>query len=258
MGNLVADALLDRTKGQGVTAVITNGGGLRASINAGPVSMGEVITVLPFQNTVSTFGLKGSDIVAALENGLSEIEDGAGRFPQVAGMKFTFDTSKPAGHRVVAVQMQEGNTFVPLDSAKVYTLASNNYMRAGGDGYEIFAKAAVNPYDFGPTLDEVLADYLAAHRPYKPYTDGRIAAVAAPATAPAAPDTATAPTTATPAAAPAPSTASRHVIVRGDTLWDLAEDAYGDGFQWRKISEANGNPEPRALAIGSELEVPAQ
>ncbi len=260
MGNLVADALLDRTKGQGVTAAITNGGGLRASIDAGPVSMGEIITVLPFQNTVSTFGLKGSDIVAALENGLSEIEDGAGRFPQVAGMKFTFDTSKPAGSRVVSVQMREGDAFVPLDPAKVYTLASNNYMRAGGDGYKIFATAATNAYDFGPTLDEVLADYLAAHRPYKPYTDGRIATVSAAtaAAAPAAPGTSTEPAAAAPAS-PAPATGpAKHVVVRGDTLWDLAEEAYGDGFQWRKISEANGNPEPRALAIGSELEVPAK
>ncbi len=260
MGNLVADALLDRTKGQGVTAAITNGGGLRASIDAGPVSMGEIITVLPFQNTVSTFGLKGSDIVAALENGLSEIEDGAGRFPQVAGMKFTFDTSKPAGSRVVSVQMREGDAFVPLDPAKVYTLASNNYMRAGGDGYKIFATAATNAYDFGPTLDEVLADYLAAHRPYKPYTDGRIATASAAtaAAAPAAPGTSTEPAAAAPAS-PAPATGpARHVVVRGDTLWDLAEEAYGDGFQWRKISEANGNPEPRALAIGSELEVPAK
>lgn len=260
MGNLVADALLDRTKGQGVTAAITNGGGLRASIDAGPVSMGEIITVLPFQNTVSTFGLKGSDIVAALENGLSEIEDGAGRFPQVAGMKFTFDTSKPAGSRVVSVQMREGDAFVPLDPAKVYTLASNNYMRAGGDGYKIFATAATNAYDFGPTLDEVLADYLAAHRPYKPYTDGRIATASAAtaAAAPAAPGTSTEPAAAAPAS-PAPATGpAKHVVVRGDTLWDLAEEAYGDGFQWRKISEANGNPEPRALAIGSELEVPAK
>ncbi len=260
MGNLVADALLDRTKGQGVTAAITNGGGLRASIDAGPVSMGEIITVLPFQNTVSTFGLKGSDIVAALENGLSEIEDGAGRFPQVAGMKFTFDTSKPAGSRVVSVQMREGEAFVPLDPAKVYTLASNNYMRAGGDGYKIFATAATNAYDFGPTLDEVLADYLAAHRPYKPYTDGRIATASAAtaAAAPAAPGTSTEPAAAAPAS-PAPATGpAKHVVVRGDTLWDLAEEAYGDGFQWRKISEANGNPEPRALAIGSELEVPAK
>jgi 5'-nucleotidase / UDP-sugar diphosphatase len=55
MGNLVADAMLDRVKDQGVTIAIQNGGGLRASIDAGEVTMGEVLTVLPFQNTLATF-----------------------------------------------------------------------------------------------------------------------------------------------------------------------------------------------------------
>ncbi|MCF3638462.1 5'-nucleotidase C-terminal domain-containing protein [Rhizobium sp. TRM95111] len=272
MGNLVTDAMLDRTRSQGVTIAITNGGGLRASIDAGPVSMGEVLTVLPFQNTVATFQLKGSDLLAALENGLSQIEEGAGRFPQVAGMKFSFDKSKPPGSRVVSVDVKEGDGFVKLDAAKTYTIVSNNYMRAGGDGYKIFASAGMNAYDFGPGLEQVVADYLAANRPYKPFTEGRIADVAAamPATdmtadagaanteaMPAETATTTAGETA-PAAETATSMASKHVIVRGDTLWDLAETAYGDGHMWRKISEANGNPRPRALAIGSELEIPAQ
>lgn len=259
MGNLVADALVDRTRGQGVTAAITNGGGLRASIDGGPVSMGEVVTVLPFQNTVSTFQIKGADIVAALENGLSQIEEGAGRFPQVSGMKFSFDKAKPAGSRVVAVEMKEGAAFVPLDPAKVYTLASNNYMRAGGDGYKIFATAATNAYDYGPTLDQVVADYLSANRPYNPYTDGRITAAAG--TASTSTETgggATGVGTASAGTSEATSGPAKHVIVRGDTLWGIAKSAYGEGHMWKKISEANGNPKPRALAIGSELDVPAK
>jgi 5'-nucleotidase/UDP-sugar diphosphatase len=99
MGNLVADAMLDRVKDQGIQIAIQNGGGLRASIDAGEVTMGEVLTVLPFQNTLATFQLKGSDVVAALENGVSQIEDGAGRFPQVAGLKYTFDVSRPSRAR---------------------------------------------------------------------------------------------------------------------------------------------------------------
>src|SRR5690606_8675642 len=134
----------------------------------------------------------------------------------------TFDTSKPAGHRVVSVEMQEGDAFVPLDPGKVYTLASNNYMRADGDGYDIFATAATNAYDYGPTLDEVLADYLAAHQPYKPYLDGRIATATGTTAAPSATPAPSGTATAAPAAPPAPSTAaSKHVVVRGDTLWEL-------------------------------------
>lgn len=293
MGNLVADAILDRTKNQGMTVAITNGGGLRSSIDAGPVSMGEVLSVLPFQNTVATFQLKGSDLVAALENGLSQIEEGAGRFPQVSGLKYAFDKSKPAGSRVVSVEVKEGDAFAPLDPDKTYGVASNNYLRAGGDGYAIFAKAAVNPYDFGPNLELVVADYLSAHRPYKPYTDGRITEAAATGMAEGATGTETKPATAGEAATPADSgttategaattgntgsgtattgseaaattaegsvaAGGRHVIARGDTLWDLAKAAYGDGTLWRRIAEANGNPRPRALHIGRELSIPAK
>jgi 5'-nucleotidase/UDP-sugar diphosphatase len=296
MGNLVTDAILDRTKDQGMTIAITNGGGLRSSIDGGPVSMGEVLSVLPFQNTVATFQLKGSDLVAALENGLSQIEEGAGRFPQVSGMKYSFDRSKPAGSRVFSVEVKEGDAFVPLDPAKTYGVVSNNYMRSGGDGYSVFAKSGLNAYDFGPNLELVVADYLAAHRPYKPYTDGRITEVATgvvletqtttdtekaddakPATGEASTDTAAKSTegTATTGDAAATSTATeaeaatsasgtaataggKHVIARGDTLWDLAKAAYGDGALWRKIAEANGNPRPRALHVGTELSIPAK
>ena len=86
MGNLVTDAALARVADQGISIAIMNSGGLRASIDAGEVTMGEVLTVLPFQNTLATFQLKGSDVIAALENGVSQVEDVKGRFPQVAGI----------------------------------------------------------------------------------------------------------------------------------------------------------------------------
>ncbi|EJC81257.1 5'-nucleotidase/2',3'-cyclic phosphodiesterase-like hydrolase [Rhizobium leguminosarum bv. trifolii WSM2297] len=283
MGNLVADAMLDRTKNQGVTIAVQNGGGLRASIDGGEVTQGEVITVLPFQNTLATFEATGADVIKALENGVSQIDQGAGRFPQVAGLKFSFDQSKPVGSRVSDVQVKEGDNFAPIDQAKTYKVATNNFMRSGGDGYVIF-KDGKNAYDFGPDLADVTAEYLAAHSPYKPYTDGRVtemgATVAeAPAAEPAAPAPATraptsevapapapaaepapaAPAPATPAApAPAATAPSTHVIAAGDTFWDLAVTFYGDGTLWRKLSEANGSPNPRHLTVGKEIEVPAK
>ncbi|WP_321344487.1 bifunctional metallophosphatase/5'-nucleotidase [Breoghania sp.] len=177
MGVLVADALLDRVRAQGIDVAIQNGGGVRASIDAGDVTMGEVLTVLPFQNTLATFRLKGSDLITALENGFSQVEDGAGRFPQVAGMKVIWDPAKPAGSRVVSVKIAKGGDFVPLDPDTLYGVASNNYMRSGGDGYAIFAKAAVDVYDYGPNLEDVVARYIADAQGYKPYTDGRISAL---------------------------------------------------------------------------------
>ncbi|AHK03570.1 MULTISPECIES: 5'-nucleotidase C-terminal domain-containing protein [Rhizobium/Agrobacterium group] len=284
MGNLVADATLARVKDQGVTIAFANSGGLRSSIDSGDVSMGEVLTVLPFQNTVATFQLKGEDIRAALENGVSQIDDGAGRFMQVSGMKYSFDRSKPAGSRVTAVEVKEGDAFVPLDPAKTYTVAANNYVRTGGDGFKVFATKAINAYDFGPNLEEAVAAYITANSPYKPFTDGRITEVtpagyvapakpaasapaatapaatatapaATPAPAPAAP-AATAPATTTPAAAAA--AASKYVVAKGDSLWKIAAEKYGDGALWTRIAKANTLKRPNHIEIGEELEVPAQ
>jgi 5'-nucleotidase / UDP-sugar diphosphatase len=178
MGNLVADAMLDRVSDQGVTIAIQNGGGLRASIDSGELTMGEVLTVLPFQNTLATFDLKGSDVVAALENGVSQIEEGAGRFAQVAGLRYTFDKTAEPGSRIVSVEVKKGDGFEPIDPEAVYSVATNNYMRGGGDGYAVFKSAGMNAYDFGPGLEQVVADYLSKNNPYTPYTDGRVMAAA--------------------------------------------------------------------------------
>ncbi|MBS0124553.1 5'-nucleotidase C-terminal domain-containing protein [Aestuariicoccus sp. KMU-90] len=169
MGNLVADAMLARVKDQGIEIAIANGGGLRASIDAGPVTMGEVLTVLPFQNTLSTFQVTGATIVEALENGVSQIADGGGRFPQVAGISFTVSAGAEPGSRISDVMVRDA----PIDPAKVYGVVSNNFVRNGGDGYKMFVDA-MNAYDFGPDLADVTAEFLAANAPYTPYTDGRI------------------------------------------------------------------------------------
>jgi len=175
MGNLVADAMLDRVADQGVSIAIANSGGLRASIDAGPVTMGEVLTVLPFQNTLSTFEISGQGVIDALENGVSQVEEVKGRFPQVAGLKFTWDPAvAPNEGRIQSVMVAEGDGFVAIDPGKTYLVVTNNYVRNGGDGYKMFSGEDKNAYDFGPDLADVTAEYLAAKGPYTAYTDGRI------------------------------------------------------------------------------------
>jgi 5'-nucleotidase len=154
MGNLVTDAMLVAAPNADIA--ITNGGGLRASIDTGEITMGEVFTVLPFQNTLATFDAKGADIIAALENGVSQVEDGGGRFPQVAGMSFTWDPKAEPGSRVVEVMVGDA----PIDPDATYHVVTNNFVRTGGDGYASFAEKGMNAYDGGTNLEVVVADYI--------------------------------------------------------------------------------------------------
>ena len=131
MGNLIADAMKAAT---GADIVITNGGGIRGdrTYDAGAkLSRRDILTELPFGNVTVLTEIPGSQVLLALENGVSQVENGAGRFPQVAGISFSFDASAPAGSRVSEVMVGDA----PLDLDKVYKVATNDYMLAGGDGY---------------------------------------------------------------------------------------------------------------------------
>ena len=179
MGNLISDAILWATAGEGTQIVFQNGGGIRASIAAGEVSLGDVIEVLPFGNTIATFDLKGEHVWAALENGVSRAEnpenEGTGRFAQVGGLRYTWNPELPAGSRIVSAEVKNADgSYSPLDLNATYKVATNNYERNGGDDYSMFSEYAVNPYDFGPSLDEALADYIAENSPVAPAVEGRI------------------------------------------------------------------------------------
>ena len=251
LGNLVADAMLDRVKGQGVTIAVQNGGGLRASIDGGQITMGEVLEVLPFQNALSTFELKGSDVVSALESGVSQVEEIKGRFPQVAGLRFAWDeTVEPLKGRIKQVQVMKDGEWADIDPEATYKLVSNDFMRGGGDGYAVFKDNGMNAYDYGPGLEQVVADYIAANSPYKPYTDGRILKGGMFEMAKAETMATTEP------AMQKESMAGDYVIKPGDSLWTIAREKYGDALEWKRIEEANSVTNVRRLQIGDTLVIP--
>jgi 2',3'-cyclic-nucleotide 2'-phosphodiesterase (5'-nucleotidase family) len=171
---------------------ITNSGGLRADLtcpttdNANdfcppytpppyPITRGQVLTVLPFGNVVVTLQVNGAELKTMLENGVSAMPAVNGRFAQVSGLCFTYDISAPAGSRVTAAVRQAADgscTGAPVDLivASTYSIAENDFMANGGDGYpNVISRATTRDI-----MDQVLADYVAANTPISPAIQGRI------------------------------------------------------------------------------------
>jgi len=171
IGNLIAEAMLAAT--QGADIAIQNGGGIRAGLPSGVITYGDVLTTLPFSNTVASATIRGGYLIAALENGLSGAS--SGRFPQIAGLRIVADLSRPAGQRLISAEVTHGERAGRLDPERAYRIVTNNFVRGGGDGYATLRDNTLEVYDSGPLLEEVVADFLRAQSPLGPRTDGRIA-----------------------------------------------------------------------------------
>ena len=137
IGDLFTDAIRERTKAD---IVLLNGGSFRGNkiYRAGSeLTWRDVLTELPFNNMALVLGVTGAELKAALEQGFSEAEDESGRFPQVSRLTVRADLTRPVGERVVSVMV--GNE--PLDPDKTYSLATNDFLARGGDGYASLTKA---------------------------------------------------------------------------------------------------------------------
>jgi 2',3'-cyclic-nucleotide 2'-phosphodiesterase (5'-nucleotidase family) len=171
MGNLIADAT--RAK-NGADVSITNGGGIRGDTEyaAGHVfTRKDIFTELPFGNVTTVTEITGADLLAALENGFSQIEAGAGRFPQVSGLTVEVDATKPAGSRVTSV-LVNGNA---LDPAIKYKVATNDFMMAGGDGYTALSNGTVLiDKSAGSLMASDVIDYITGLKTVAPAVEGRI------------------------------------------------------------------------------------
>ena len=189
MGDYIADLLRAKYK---TDFAITNGGGIRDTFPAknyvpantalvrtgsGPldVTLGDALTVYPFGNQVATTVVTGANLWKALENGVGGNYPADGRFPQVSGLKFSFDSSKPIGSRIVSVTKLDG-TEIAKDS-KEYTLTTLDYIIYGGDGYvDVFspAKAKVFGALLDVFVDALKADMAAGKVTQLPVLDGRV------------------------------------------------------------------------------------
>ncbi len=164
LGNLITDAMMSATNAD---AAITNGGGIRASIDQGDITKGDVINVLPFGNYVVTKKFTGATLKAALEHGTSDYPNVKGAFPHVAGMTYDLDVFAPSGNRVKNLKIK--GEAVNLDNE--YLIATNDFMAVGGDDYTMFKDGPlVNEFS---ALDEILINYIKENTPVEPSVESR-------------------------------------------------------------------------------------
>lgn len=172
LGNLITDGMLAKAKqfAPNVIMALQNGGGIRQPINEGPITVGEVINVLPFGNTLATMQLTGAELKQAFEHSVSAYPAESGGFLHIAGGRITFDSTKPAGSRVTKVEYNNNGTWTEVVPTTTYTIATNAFTAKGGDGYDVFKKA----YDEGRVTDlgladwETFAEYLAEQKTVTP------------------------------------------------------------------------------------------
>ena len=279
LGDLITDALVWGAKqnGETVDAAITNGGGIRATIKAGDITKKDVNTVLPFGNTLSIVKVTGTELLEALEASTYCTPDALGGFPQVSGIQFTIDTGKsydagalypdstyhaPKSINRVTIQSVGGKAF---DEKAVYTIATNDFLAAGGDTYYAFKAASAN-YNIGVPMDEVLMDYIKTELKgvvgetyVKPQGRITLTKTEAPAEEPAKPAEPAQPSTPAQPAKPADGDGSEtsYTVVSGDCLWNIAYRHYGSGAKFTMIAEANGLKDPYLINIGQVLVIPA-
>jgi 5'-nucleotidase len=168
MGDLIADS---QRAAMGTQLAFMNAGGIRADLDAGDITWGELFTVQPFGNSLVRMSLTGAQVIRVLEQ---QFPGGFGqtmlRIMKISGFSYTWDPGRAAGSKIVQVLLPGG---VPLDPAGVYTVTCNNFMAGGGDGFTTFVSGTMQVG--GPIDLDALIDYVEDHTPITAVLDGRIA-----------------------------------------------------------------------------------
>ena len=184
LGDLITDAMVWSVVKEGgieqdeLNAVVgvTNGGGIRATIEAGDITMNNINTVLPFGNTVAVVYVTGAELLEALEASTFCTPTSIGGYPQTSGITWTLDTTVPYDQGEVYVLGDKESSYYapasikrvtitaingePFDENATYAVVTNNFCAAGGDTYNVFARSS-SSFDTGIPMDEAVMDYVA-------------------------------------------------------------------------------------------------
>ncbi|KZC05760.1 Protein 5NUC [Dufourea novaeangliae] len=192
LGNLVTDAMIDYNVGQyasrngwtDAAIAFHNSGSIRTSItrsNDDKVTMGDILSVLPFHNVILRAPMTGELILSVLEWSVQNLEIGTtanlyGAFVQFSGLQVVYDLTRPKNSRVVSVQVQCASCSIPsyseLKKNETYNVLLNDFMQAGGDGYVMLKDLKTQP--LGVTTADALVEYFKKHSPVHPAVEWRI------------------------------------------------------------------------------------
>lgn len=174
-GDIVVDALLWGARDTGATVAFSVGGSVRSPLHTGVVTVGDLLTAMPFDNTLVVGDLTGKQLLEALEHGASGYADGAGRFLQVAGIAYSVEPAKPVGQRISAVSVRtKAGDWEPLRPEAVYRVATVDYAVEGGDGFAAFKN--IKWQYTGRAHSECLRNYI-AKAPVEIRPEGRITVI---------------------------------------------------------------------------------
>jgi len=174
LGNLIADAQLAATTDAGAQVAFMNPGGVRADLDAGPITYGEIFSVQPFGNVLTTLTLTGAQVEQLLEQQFSGA-NAPPNSPRVllpsAGFSYTWDLDAPPGEKVDPASITLGGQ--PVDPAASYRVTVNSFLADGGDGFSVLPQGTDR---VGGELDlDAFVAYLAANDPVAPPAQDRIA-----------------------------------------------------------------------------------
>ncbi|MCK5115554.1 MAG: 5'-nucleotidase C-terminal domain-containing protein [Candidatus Aegiribacteria sp.] len=160
---VICDAMLWKTDqlGLGADFAILNAGGARIAVPAGDITVGTVYTLMPFGNSLAALDMSGAEVVAVLEDALSNIFDDGnsdGSFPYTAGLRYTAEARQQEGERVISIEVLGPQGWAPIDPAETYRVVTVAFLARGGDGYATFSGVAA--LDTGFIDAEVFMDYL--------------------------------------------------------------------------------------------------
>ncbi|AZO94153.1 LysM peptidoglycan-binding domain-containing protein [Halocella sp. SP3-1] len=220
LGNLIADAILANIEAD---LAFINSKGINASIDRGLITKGDVLNVLPSKDRVVVKKIKGADLLKIIEYSLSKYPDAEGIFPQVSGIKIIFTQDNTSLNRVLKVWIND----LPLEEEKYYLVATNDFLAAGGDGFETFKKAKT--IQEGERLDQIFIKYIREKEIIKSKVTGRIIPV---------------------------STYKNYFVYevkKGDSLWKIASKFK---VSIDEIAEVNSIKNKRLIYSGQNLLIP--